>query len=101
MADETPQVAAPAVEAGQPAPQAVESAPVVTASPDATQAPAPAETAPASPAEKLWAGKYKAPEILEEAYTHAQAEATRMAQELASLRKQVNTRRKTSISFKI
>lgn len=38
-------------------------------------------------ADKLWAGKYKTPEDLEQAYLNSQRSATKLAQELAQLRK--------------
>jgi len=88
--------AAPA-DAGQPASQAVspaaDSAPVSSTPAEAAAAPASiAETAPAQPStERLWANKYKAPEVLEEAYLHSQSENSRMSQRLAALERQVPT----------
>ena len=88
--DDATLTAAPAPDAGQPATQAVPSVPVSPA-PDVTaEAPAADAAATAAPSipERLWAGKFKAPEVLEESYQHLQAEASRMAQRLAALEKQ-------------
>jgi hypothetical protein len=84
MPDDATLPAAPAADAGQPAPQAV---PAQTALPLETPAAPAAEAATAPAPEKLWANKYKAPEILEEAYLREAAEGTRMAQRIAELEK--------------
>ena len=89
MADDATLPAAPA-DAGQPATQAV------PAEQTASPAPVTSESAPAEQAatetpqatERLWAGKFKAPEVLEESYQHLQAESSRMAQRLAQYEKQ-------------
>lgn len=96
MADDTTLDPAAAAPAAQPADQAVPSVPPVSPptspAPD-TQTPAPAADAAATavtPAqERLWAGKFKSPEVLEESYQHLQAEGSRMAQRLAAIEKQV------------
>lgn len=88
MADETQASVAPA-EAGQPTTQAVD-VPAVETPAQVPSTPAPADSATTAPAttERLWAGKFKAPEVLEESYQHLQSEASRMAQRLAQYEKQ-------------
>ena len=90
MADDANLQAAPAPDAGQPATQAV---PAVQSTPPASDTPAsapaePAVTATPQAQERMWAGKFKSPDVLEESYQHLQSESSRMAQELAELRKQ-------------
>jgi hypothetical protein len=88
MPDETLTTAP--VDAGQPVPQAVETSAVQEGVPSDTPAVPASDAVTAAPVapDKLWAGKFKAPEILEESYTHLQSEASRMAAELATLRRQ-------------
>ncbi len=83
MDDETLDVAAP--EIGQPAAEAV------AETPSAEPSFGDGGTAPdeGQPAPRLYAGKYKSPEELEQSYLDSQREASRMAGELAAYRKSV------------
>jgi hypothetical protein len=87
MADSDTQVSAPAqadTAADQPA--SGEQAPAETTT---EQAPAQPDTAP-PPTEKLWAGKYKAPEVMEEAHQNLQRQFTLETQRRAELERQLN-----------
>jgi len=79
--DPTTQTTAPA-DAGQPVTSAVPADPPVSspAEPTPAAAPAPAEAQPAV-AERLFAGKYKTPEELEQGYAKSSDEAIRLYQE--------------------
>jgi hypothetical protein len=82
MEDETLETVAP--EEGQPTDEAVAQAPSAEADSESETAAAP-EGQPAP--SRLYAGKYKSPEELEQSYLESQREASRMAGELASYRK--------------
>lgn len=79
--DETLEVAAP--EEGQPAAEAVAETP--SAEPGFENAAAASEQE--QPAPRLFAGKFKSPEELEQSYLDSQREASRMAGELAAYRR--------------
>lgn len=70
---------------GQPSDEAVVEAPSAEAGPEPETAAAPEAGQPAP--SRLYAGKYKSPEELEQSYLESQREASRMAGELASYRK--------------
>lgn len=89
MSDETLDTSAP--DEGQPEAEAV--AEVPSAEPSFENAAAAPE---GQPAPRLYAGKYKSPEELEQSYLDSQREASRMAGELAAYRKTAQPQAQTA-----
>ncbi len=89
MSDETLDTSAP--DEGQPEAEAV--AEVPSAEPSFEHADAAPE---GQPAPRLYAGKYKSPEELEQSYLDSQREASRMAGELAAYRKTAQPQAQTA-----